>query len=113
MERNGQNSCTGISRNIRYFWIKDRVDKGEVEIKYCPTTFMLADNFTKPLQGQLFHLYRDIIMGYKPISILLDEIEHKERVEVQNRNVIQSRQNLTRGNKTKKSYKEALVIGGG
>ena len=34
MEKNGRNSCTGNSKHIdvRYFWIKDRVDQGEVKI---------------------------------------------------------------------------------
>jgi len=47
MEVNGRNSCTGNSRHIdiKYFWVKDRVDKEEVEIKYCPTTLMLADYY--------------------------------------------------------------------
>ena len=31
---------------------------------------MLADFFTKPLQGALFNKFRDVIMGYKPISSL-------------------------------------------
>ena len=32
MQRNGRNSCTGNSRhvNIRYFFVKDRIDKGEI-----------------------------------------------------------------------------------
>lgn len=59
MERNGQNSCTGNSRHvhIRYFFVKDRIDKGEVEVQYCPTYQMLADYFTKPLQGRSFHVF--------------------------------------------------------
>jgi hypothetical protein len=40
--------------NIRYFFVKDRVDAGEVEVVYCPTEDMRADFFTKPLQGKLF-----------------------------------------------------------
>ena len=82
MERNGRNSCTGNSRhiNIRYFFIKDRVDKGEVKIEYCPTYLMLADYFTKPLQGRMFKLFRDVIMGYRPLEDLLLEIPKKERV---------------------------------
>ena len=59
------------------------MDKGEVKIKHCPTDLMLADYFTKPLQGKIFHIYRDIIMGYKPITDLLSKIELKERVENQ------------------------------
>jgi hypothetical protein len=33
---------------------------------------MLADYFTKPLQGRLFHLFRDVIMGWKYIDTLKD-----------------------------------------
>ena len=83
MEVNGRNSCTGNSRHvhIRYFFVKDRVDKGEITIEYCPTHIMLADFFTKPLTGQLFHRFRDVIMGYKPISTLSDhDLLIKKRV---------------------------------
>ena len=85
MEVNGRNSCTGNSRhvNIKYFWVKDHVDKKIVEIKYCPTTLMLADYFTKPLQGQLFQKFMLVIMGYKHINELLNSPEFllKEHVE--------------------------------
>ena len=30
---------------------------------YCPTESMVADYFTKPLQGKLFHKLRDMTMG--------------------------------------------------
>jgi hypothetical protein len=39
---------------IRYFFVKDRMENGEVEIAYLPTELMVADFFTKPLQGELF-----------------------------------------------------------
>ena len=83
IEKNGRNSCTGNSRhvNIRYFFVKDRVDKGEISVKYCPTHLMLADFFTKPLNGKLFHLFRDVIMGYKDIHTLSDNsFSLKERI---------------------------------
>ena len=53
MERNGKASTTGNSRHvhIRYFFMKDRVNKGEVDLQYCPTLEMLEYFFTKPLQG--------------------------------------------------------------
>ena len=72
MLKNGRNSCTGNSRhiNIRYFFVKDRIDKKELRVEYCPSLIMLADYFTKPLQGHLFQKFRDVIMGYKPISSL-------------------------------------------
>ena len=70
MEKNGRNSCTGNSRhiNIRYFFIKDRIDSKEVSVAYCPTEMMLADYFTKPLQGSLFYKFRAVIMGYEDLS---------------------------------------------
>ena len=73
MEINGRNSCTGNSRhvNIRYFWIKDRVDNDEVKVEYLPTHIMLADYFTKPLQGEQFKVLRGFIMGWRPMSELI------------------------------------------
>ena len=72
LEKNGRNSCTGNSRHIdiRYFFVKDRVDKKELQIVYCPTEQMLADYFTKPLNGSLFRLYRGVIMGHLTIDEL-------------------------------------------
>ena len=51
MEKNGRNSCTGNSRhiNIRYFFVKDKIDKKELVVEYCPTYLMVADFFSKPL----------------------------------------------------------------
>ena len=72
MENNGKRSCTGNSRhiNIRHFFVKDRIDKKEVRVEYCPTGIMLADYFIKPLQGRAFKIFRDVIMDYRHISIL-------------------------------------------
>ena len=55
MLKNGRNSCTGNSRiiDIRYFFVKDRIDNTEIRLEYCPSTNMLGDFFTKALQGQL------------------------------------------------------------
>ena len=73
MEVNGRNSCTGNSRHIdiRYFWIKDRVDNKEVRIEYLPTHIMLADYYTKPLQGSRFRVLREYIMGWRPMKDLI------------------------------------------
>ena len=49
--------------NIRYFFVKDRIDSGEVEVKYTGTEEMIADFFSKPLQGALFDKFRDKIMN--------------------------------------------------
>lgn len=72
LEKNGRNSCTGNSRhvNIRYFFVKDRIANGEIDLEYCPTEEMLADYFTKPLQGALFRKFWEVIMEYQHISTL-------------------------------------------
>ena len=76
MEKNGRNSCTGNSRHIdvRYFFVKDRIDKREMCVEYCPTTAMLADYYTKPLQGSLFKKLRHVIMGFEHISTLMTKM---------------------------------------
>ena len=69
METNGKLSSGKRTKhiNIRYFFIQDRVRNGEITLKYCPTDQMLADYFTKPLQGIKFIQFRDMILGITPI----------------------------------------------
>jgi hypothetical protein len=52
--------------NIRYFFVQDRIASGEMKIEYCPTQEMVADFFTKPLQGSQFVKLRDQIMNANP-----------------------------------------------
>ena len=65
LEANGRGSSSKRTRHldVRYFFIKDRIDSGDVQVIYCPTERMLADFFTKPLQGALFNRCRDAIMN--------------------------------------------------
>ena len=50
LKRNGKRSSKKGTRhiNIRYFFITDKVQNGEIDIEYMPTGEMLADFFTKP-----------------------------------------------------------------
>jgi hypothetical protein len=70
LAKNGRASSGKRTRhiNIRYFFVKDRVQSGELRIEYCPTKEMLADYFTKPLNGVLFYKLRDQIMNIDPTS---------------------------------------------
>jgi hypothetical protein len=65
MERNGKRSSTKRTRhiNIRYFFITDCIKDGGIDVEYCPTEQMLADIFTKPLQGNAFRKFRDAILN--------------------------------------------------
>ena len=57
--------CSRIKRhkNIRYYFITDRIVKQEASVKFCPTLDMIGYYFTKALQGFQFHLFRNIIIG--------------------------------------------------
>ena len=72
LESNGRSSAGPRSRHIdiRFFWIKDSTKANGIDIRHCPTLQMLADFFTKPLQGALFHKFRDVLLGYKHVNSL-------------------------------------------
>ena len=72
LERNGRTSAGPKSRHIdiRYFWIKDRLKAGAITVEHCPTLEMLANFFTKPLQGHLFRKFRDVLLGASHVNTL-------------------------------------------
>jgi hypothetical protein len=85
LELNGRASCGQKSRHIdiRFFFIKDRLKTEHITLTHCDTEAMLADFFTKPLQGGLFIKFKDIIMGHKHINDLKSSTSShiEERVE--------------------------------
>ena len=90
MELNGRNFCSKRYRhlNIWYFYVTDAVEPKEVEIAYCPTEVMLADFFTKPLQGNLFRKFRAVILEQVAVSSIYHRENNasKERVEAHMKN---------------------------
>lgn len=86
MEINGRRSVGPQSRhiNIRYFGVKDSAKRESIDIEYCPTFQMVTDFFTKPLQGELFREFRDVIMGVVHVSKLNEMLglQRKERVDI-------------------------------
>ena len=72
MEQNGKASCGQRSRHIdiRYFFITDHSKRHSIDILHCPTADMLADFFTKPLQGSLFRKFRSVLLGEAHIDTL-------------------------------------------
>jgi hypothetical protein len=75
-KKNGCKSRGAKSRHIdiRYFFIKNWLDLEHIDVQHCPTEQMLADFFTKPLQGSLLRKFRDIIMGHKHIDSLKETV---------------------------------------
>jgi hypothetical protein len=66
LENNGKRSSSKRTRafNIRYFFLTDQIEKGNLSVEYCPTTEMIGDYMSKPLQGKLFQKFKKAIMGY-------------------------------------------------
>jgi hypothetical protein len=77
IEKNGRKSCGQKSRHIdiRYFFIKDVLKRENITLAHCPTENMLADFYTKPLQGSLFRKMRDYIMGHSD-SLIEERVEN-------------------------------------
>jgi len=65
LENNGPKSIGKRSRHIdiRYFFVTDQINKGNIEIVYCPTDRLEADYMTKPLQGIKFKRFRRSILN--------------------------------------------------
>lgn len=65
LENNGMKSVGKGSRHIKikYFFVTDKIKDNEMRILHCPTEDMMADFYTKPLQGALFTKHRDKLLG--------------------------------------------------
>ena len=65
IEENGRSSSGKRTShiNIRYYFVTDRIKADDISVKYCPTEMMIADFFTKPLQGKSFRIFRNLIMN--------------------------------------------------
>ena len=55
--------------SIGHFWVHDLIKRGVIDVKFCPTLSMLADYFTKPLQGTLFTDLRNQVLGSAPPTL--------------------------------------------
>ena len=68
LARNGRRSSSKQTRHIeiRYYFVTDHIDHDHLRVSYCPTRDMLADYFSKPLQGSLFRKFRNLILNVSP-----------------------------------------------
>uniref|UniRef100_A0A0A9X817 Retrovirus-related Pol polyprotein from transposon TNT 1-94 n=1 Tax=Lygus hesperus TaxID=30085 RepID=A0A0A9X817_LYGHE len=48
--------------DVRYHYIKEKVDEGLIQIKYCPTETQIADILTKPLLGEKFQFFKQSLV---------------------------------------------------
>ena len=48
--------------DIKYQFIRKEIEKGNIKLKYLPTTQMPADTLTKALPRETFNKYKDKLM---------------------------------------------------
>ena len=48
---------------IKHFFMADKVKNNELKMLYCPTKEIISEFFTKPLQGTLFKVRINSILG--------------------------------------------------
>ena len=65
LARNGRRSSSKQTRHIeiRYYFVTDHIERDRLRVSYCPAGDMLADYFSKPLQGSLFRKFRNLILN--------------------------------------------------
>jgi hypothetical protein len=71
LEKNSGASSSKRAKHIeiRYYYVADRIAKGDLSVVWCPTDKMIADFLTEPLQGKLFVQFWDLLMGAVPMNI--------------------------------------------
>ncbi len=89
--KNGKMSSGKKTKHIKakFFFIKDRIDNGEIRVLDCPAEEMWADIMTKPLQGTVFRVMRAELMNcpvnYKDPKVSNDTHEVGHTVSVRKR----------------------------
>ena len=86
LETNGQKSVGKGTRHvqIKYFFVTDKIKNDEMKVIYCPTKEMIADFYTKPLQGMLFKVHRNAIQGINDDDMPLYLKQYAESIESKN-----------------------------
>jgi hypothetical protein len=74
----GSGKCTK-NLDVQYFYVKDLIDRGIVQLSHRISELMIADYFTKPIQGKQFQLLRNMILNIDSSavhrSMLVDNID--------------------------------------
>eukprot|EP00957_Ditylum_brightwellii_P142902 10888293-Ditylum_brightwellii.AAC.1 len=65
LEKNGKGSSSKRTRHIdiRYFFVTDCIEAGNLTMEYCPTGMMIGDFYKKALQDKAFRTFQDLIMN--------------------------------------------------
>ena len=72
LAKNGRSSSSKRTKHIkaRYFFIKDRIADGDLDVMHCPTVKMWADVLNKPKQGKTFRVFRSHLMNCPEVYVI-------------------------------------------
>ena len=68
---------------IRYFYVTERINNGTVVVNYCSTASMVSDYLSKSLQGSLFRVHQNTLMGVTEQDLKQFKIEYEEAKRAQ------------------------------
>ena len=62
---NGSLSSSSRTKHIKakYYFVRDKIEEGEVDLRHCPTEVMWSDVLNKPKQGAGFKKDRAVLMN--------------------------------------------------
>ena len=83
LEEDGIKSVGKASRHIKikYFFVTNQIKGNELRAFHCPTEVMVADFYTKPLQGILFTEHCNTILWINNDNIALYAHEYTKYIE--------------------------------
>ena len=53
---------------VRFFWMKDLIDRGQVELVWISTDKLVADILTKPMSGYKFQYLLSKLIGWNNLN---------------------------------------------
>ena len=56
--------------DVCYFYVRQKIDDGRLEVKWVPTTHQLADLLTKALPDKQHKLLTFVVMGHQQIDAM-------------------------------------------
>ena len=63
--------------NVRYYFVKSRIDAGEVIVQWYSGDKLVGDFFSKPLSGSKFLRFRRKIMNHKKADCITSSKDEK------------------------------------
>ena len=70
---------------IHHHWLRERAEKGQLDIKFAPSKEMIADGLTKSLGADQFNRFRTMVKVFD----VEEKIKARKRLEIKGRDLQQ------------------------